>query len=219
MKKRIAAAAAAIVCCLGLNACGSAAQTYTDYVQAVMECTYQGNADAYRKLTKASESEANGIYEEEIRYLSEQLCHQATVDRTALDAETAAGFDTLARTLLGKVKYSTSNAVKAGEYYQITITAEPLTVFDVTIADLETSYKDKFAKAFYEETPGTDSYAALEGAWGSCVLDIYNDHLDEVGNGDAQTLTTVLYVNQDGHYTVAEQDWKRIDDLLFGLAE
>ena len=217
MKRKLTLLITACICCLSLNACGHAAQTYTEYVQAVMDCTYQGNADAYRKLTNASEADAQSIHQEAVRYLSDQLCHQATVDRNALDEQTAAGFDTLAETLVGKVKYSASGAVKAGDLYQITITAEPLNIWALSLGDLEASYKNDFAKAFYKETPGTDSYISLEGVWGSRALEIYNAHLDEVAGSEAQSLTTVMYANSDGHYTLSEQDWRRIDELVFGL--
>lgn len=218
MKRKFTILAAACICCLSLTACGHAAQTYTEYVQAVMDCTYQGNAAAYCKLTNASEADAQSIHQEAVRYLSDQLCHQATVDRNALDAETSAGFDALAETLVGKVKYSASDAVRAGDFYQITITAEPLNIWQLSLGDLEASYKNDFSKAFYKETPGTDSYLSLEGVWGSRALEIYNAHLDEVSNSEAQSLTTVMYVNSDGHYTLSQQDWRRIDSLVFGLA-
>ena len=219
MKHRIAALAAAGVLCLSLVGCGHAGKTYSEYVQAVMDCTYRGNADAYRSLTKASESAAQELRKEEIAYLSNQLCHQATVDRSLLNVETAAGYDALAEALLGKVKYSASDAVKAGELYQITITAEPLTIWDVALPNLENAYSSGFAKAFYSETAGTDSYKALEAAWGEKALEIYNAHLEEVGNGDAKTLTTILYANSDGHYTVSQDTWRQIDDLVFGISE
>lgn len=218
MKRRFAALAAGVLC-LSFAACGHAGQTYSEYVQAVMDCTYQGNTSAYRKLTKASESAAQELRQEEIAYLSSQLCHQATVDRSVLDAETAAGFDALAQSLIGKVKCSASDAVKAGELYQITITAEPLTIWDVTLPELESAYKDGFAKAFYSETPGTDSYNALEAAWGEKALEIYNAHLDEIGNGESKTLTTVLYADSEGHYTFSQDTWRRIDDLVYGISE
>ena len=148
MKHRIFAAAAACILCLGLTGCGHAAKTYTDYVQAVMDCTYHGDTKDYKSITKASETDAEAVHQEAVTYLSEQLCYQATVDRTALDAETLKGYDDLAASLIGKAKYSVSNAVKAGELYQITITAEPLTIFDVALSELESCLQGQVCQGF-----------------------------------------------------------------------
>ena len=90
MKKRLAAGIAACVLSISLSACGNAAGTYTEYVQAVMECTYHGNSDAYRQLTKSSDAEAQAVHQDEIRYVHEQLCHQASVDSSVISSETAA---------------------------------------------------------------------------------------------------------------------------------
>ena len=219
MKHRIFAAAAACILCLGLTGCGHAAKTYTDYVQAVMDCTYHGDTKDYKSITKASETDAESVHQEAVTYLSEQLCYQATVDRTALDAETLKGYDDLAASLIGKAKYSVSNAVKAGELYQITITAEPLDLWDLSIGELESTYKDKYAKAFYNETPGTDSYKDLEAAWGAQALEIYNAHADAVANKEPQTITTALYADSSGHYTMSQKEWRHIDELVFGIPQ
>ncbi len=217
MKHRIAAAVC--ILCLALTGCGHAAQTYTEYVQAVMDCTYQGNSQAYRSLTKASETDADAVHQEAVTYLSEQLCHQATVDRGSLSAETVAGYDALAANLIGKAKYSASNAVKAGELYQITITAEPLNIWDLVLSDMEKAYTSGFSKAFYSETPGTDAYTALEASWGEKALEIYNAHLEEVSNKEAQTMTTVIYADSSGHYTISQDSWRQMDNLVFGITE
>ena len=219
MKHRMIAAAAACILCLGLSGCGHAAQTYTDYVRAVLDCTYLGDSTEYKNLTKSSETDAEAVHQEAVIYLSEQLCYQATVDRTALDADTLKGYDDLAASLIGKVKYSAADAVKAGELYQVTITAEPLDLWDITIGDLETCYKDKYAKAFYDEIPGTDSYKDLEATWGSQALEIYQAHADAVTNKEPQSITTVLYVDSNGHYTMSQNEWRHIDELVFGLTK
>ena len=198
MKHRIIAAAAACILCLGLTGCGHAAKTYTDYVQAVMDCTYHGDTKDYKSITKASETDAEAVHQ---------------------DAETLKGYDDLAASLIGKAKYTVSNAVKAGELYQITITAEPLDLWDLSIGELESTYKDKYAKAFYNETPGTDAYKDLEAAWGTQALEIYNAHADAVANKEPQTITTALYADSSGHYTMSQNEWRHIDELVFGISQ
>ena len=183
MKHRIIAAAAACILCLGLTGCGHAAKTYTDYVQAVMDCTYHGDTKDYKSITKASETDAEAVHQEAVTYLSEQLCYQA------------------------------------GELYQITITAEPLDLWDLSIGELESTYKDKYAKAFYNETPGTDAYKDLEAAWGTQALEIYNAHADAVANKEPQTITTALYADSSGHYTMSQNEWRHIDELVFGISQ
>ena len=219
MKKRLAAGIAACVLCIGLSACGNAAGTYTEYVNSVMECTYQGNSDAYRRLTKSSDADAQAVRQDEIRYVHEQLCHQASVDSSALSAETAAGFDALAENLLGKVQYSTEDAVRAGKRYQITITASPLDLFTLAIPDMESAYRSDFSKKFYEVSDGSDAKTALEAEWGARALEIYNSHLEEVGYLDPQSVTVYVTLDADKHYSVSAKEWQKVDALLFGLAK
>lgn len=219
MKWNRITAAAALTLCMGLAGCGHAAQTYTDYVETVMDCTYRGETDGYCRITKASAEDAAAVHQEALTYLSEQLCYQATVERDLLDEETRQGYDALAASLMEKVKYTASDAVKAGDLYQVTVTAEPLDVWDICLGDLEASYKDKYAKAFYEETPGTDDCNELEAAWGAEALKIYQAHADAVTNKEPQAMTTVLYAGADGHYTISQETWRQVDDLVFGIKE
>ena len=219
MRKKLAALAAAFVLCLAGTACGNAAKTYTDYVQAVMDCTYLGQDVTYRKLTKSADAEVQALIDDENRYLCSQLCHQASVDSAKLSPETAESYTQLADTLRSKVKYSVADAVSSGNTYQVTITAEPLDLFIVSVPDMETAYRKEFSEKFYKASEGTPQYDKLEADWGARALEIYQSHAETVGCLEAQSITVSIRADADGHYNISSADWQKIDQLLFGLAK
>lgn len=148
MKNYCKLTAVAAAGCLLLTGCGSSAKTYTDYVQAVLDCTYTGEAAKYMELTESTEEEAAAVYTDERDYVALLICSQMAVERDYLDEETLAGYDTLAENVLSKVKYTVEPAVKSGSTYHVTVTAEPIDFWDLTLEEVENLYNNDFVERF-----------------------------------------------------------------------
>ena len=109
MSRRLTALFFAVALCLTLFGCGSAGQAYTDYVQAVMDCSYHGDTTQYMAFTGCNETDAQQVHTDEMlaekirasvlsvleneefdlyERVSESLALAASEDETSPDAET-----------------------------------------------------------------------------------------------------------------------------------
>lgn len=220
MKNYSKLTAVAVAGCLLLTGCGSSAKTYTDYVQAVLDCTYTGNGAKYMELTDSTEEEAAEVYADEKEYVALLICSQMAVERDYLTDATLAGYDTLAETVLSKVKYTVEPAVKSGSTYHVTVVAEPIDFWDITIDEVEALYDNDFTERFTvaAEEGDDDAYDALEAEWGVKVLEILNSHVNGIGYKDAVNTIVEITVDDDGRYGITDKNWVDIDDLLLDVA-
>ena len=211
-------AALMLVMCLALTGCGNAGHNYTDYVRAVMDCTYYDDTAAYMTFTGTTAETAQAVYADETAVFSAQLRYHATVKDEYIDEETAQGFDALAQELMRKVRYRIDPAVRAGDSYRITITAEPLDFWALVLPELRKAYSKDFSERFYKAQEGSAAQAALEAEWGARALEVLRSHTEEVGYLEPQSTTVDITVDADGHYVVAERDWAKIDALMMDLS-
>ena len=219
MSRRLTALFFAVALCLTLFGCGSAGQAYTDYVQAVMDCSYHGDTTQYMAFTGCNETDAQQVHTAEIAYVTSLLCYKATVKEECLDEETAAGYRALAGELLSRVKYRIEPAMRSGSGYHVTIAAAPLDYWEKPAEMLQKIYSKNFAKRFYQAPPDSDELAQVEADWGKRALRVLNDAVEKVDYQDAQSTIVEITVDAQGHYGISEQNWHVVDRLLLGLEE
>ncbi len=217
MKHQLTAFAAAGALCLTMTACGNAAQTYTDYVQSVMDCTYQGKFDTYMELTDATTEEAQAVYDDEVEYISQLMRYNAAVEDDYVDESVIQGFDDLAVELMGKLQYTVEPAVRSGDTYHITISAQPVDFWDSAMEELEDLYDEFFSERFYTVAPESAEYEALEQEWGERALVIVEGHVAHTGYKDAQSVIVQINSDDDGNYGIDDKYWLDIDDILLDM--
>ena len=214
---RTLTAAAVLLCTLSLTGCGNKAQTYTDYVQAVMDCTYRNDSAKYIELTEASAEDAQAVYDDEIEYISSLLRYNAAVEADYVNEGTITGFDGLARTLAGKVKYTVDPAVQSGDTYHITLHAEPVDFWDSAIEQLSDVYENEFSEHFYSVAADSKEYEALEQQWAIRALDVLTEAVEQTGYKEEQSIIVEITVDEDGNYGIDDKNWMDIDDLLLDM--
>lgn len=207
---------AVLLLCL-LTGCGGASQSYRDYVDAVLLCTYRGETAAYLQLTGAEESAAQAIHDAEIAHVADMLCYQATVDPAHINADTRTGFEGLAKTLMGRFRYQTTQANFDGTAYRVTVSASPTDFWTQALPALERVYKQDFAERFYKAPADSQELFFLEAEWGERVLTVLTPYIEEISYGEPETVTVFVRVDENGRYTVSAQDWEQIDRVLLGL--
>ena len=216
--RTLPALAIALACPLCLTSCGNAAQTYTDYVQAVMDCTYHGDTAKYTELTDASAEDAQAVYDDEIEYISSLLRYHAAVEDDYVNDGTITGYDGLARTLAGKLHYTIEPAVRSGDKYHITVTAEPVDFWEGAVDKLADIYESEFSEHFYTVAADSEEYKALEQQWSIRALDVLTEAIEQTGYKDAESIIVEITVDEDGNYGITDKNWMDIDDLLLDMA-
>lgn len=206
--------AVCLLCC----GCGSSAETYTAYVQAVLDCTYKGETDAYREMTHAYDKEAEGLYWQETVYIAELICNQMAVEYDSLSESTKRGYEALARKLQNKLSYRVESVVLIGDAYQVTITVEPTDFWDLCIDDVEQLYSSEFSERFGRAAGQEEKLAVIEGIWGAKVLEILNSHIDEAGYQAPETMQFTIRTDKEGIYNVRSKDWMDLDDRMLDIA-
>lgn len=216
MKKQIAVLAAATVMCGSLTACSNTAKTYTNYVQAVLDCTYRGETEEYINLTGSTDEDATAVYDDEVDYFTALLCYQMAVETDYISDETYAGYTALSKDILNKTQYTVEKAVKSGSAYHITIVTEPIDFWDITYDAVESYYTDEMADKFSAATTD-EEIAELEEEYAEGVLDILSGYVSQIGYKDAVNKIVEITVDDDGYYGISDQDWYDIDDLLLDM--
>ncbi len=215
MRKQIAAAAAAVMLTASLTGCGSAAKTYTEYVQAVMDCTYFGTTEKYMELTDSTQEEADAVYQDEIDYVTELICYQLSVETDYITEGTYTGYEALAKDLLSKVKYTVEDAVKSGSSYHVTVVTEPVDFWESCTDEVEDFYTNEFAEKY--ESATEDQLDALEEEYAVKVLEIISPYIQQTGYKDPVNKIVEITVDDDGTYGISDQEWLDIDDLLLDM--
>lgn len=216
---RAAGVLAAVLAVLMLlfSGCGSAAATYTEYVQAVMDCTYYGKTDEYIRLTGVTEAEALALHETQVQRTAKLICTQMTVKPEMLSETTMEGYTALSERLLEQVQYTVNPAVKAMDCYQISIISEPLDLWKAALRDVERLYSRKFAEQFAKAEDNPLRLSRLEKEWGREVLEILSEHAQEAGHQEPVSTIIRLTADENGRCSVSEGSWLYIDNLLLDI--
>lgn len=212
--KRLAALLTALVLCF--SGC-AAADTYTQYVQAVMDCTYYGCTEDYIRLTGVSDEEALVLHETELERMTELICHHMSVKPEVLSEQTLEGYRSLAETLLEKVHFTVQSAVRSEGAYQISVTCEPLDFWEISLEDVQQLYVRSFSERFAKAEDNEMRLARLEAEWSRGVLEILDGYAEETGYREPVSTIIPISVNADGRYTVSETSWNYLDCLLLGI--
>lgn len=215
MKKASVIAAAAVMA-VSLTGCGSSAKTYTEYVQAVLDCTYFNQTAKYMELTEATSDEAAAVYQDEIEYVAELLCYNLAVEVDYVNEGVMTGYEKLAADLIKKVKYTVDDAVKSGDAYHITVNCEPIDYWDAVYEETEAFYSGEFGEK-YEAAATEQELEALENEYAMEVLEIASSHVASITYKEPVKKIVEITVDEDGLYGIADQDWLDIDDLLLDM--
>lgn len=216
MKKKAIAFAAAILMGSNLVGCISAKKTYTDYVQAVMDCSYFCETEKYMEMTDSTQEEAEAVYQDEIDYVTELICVNNLVEMDYVSEETMEGYAALAKDIVSKVKYTVHEAEKSGDSYHITIEIQPIDFWEITYDPIQ-EYCDTVYNVKIEEITTEEELAALEQEYAEGVLEILSGYTSQIGYKEATNKIVEITVDEDGMYGITEQDWLDIDDLLLDM--
>ncbi len=200
-----------------LTGCGSAANTYTQYVQSVLDCTYRNATDDYLQLTGVTQTEADTIYTTEVERTAQLICTKMDVKYDMLTEKTKSGYTELAVTLLGKVRYTVQPAVRTEGHYQVSIVSEPIDLWEQSLGDVEAAYVDEFAEDFAKAEGSEMRQSWLEKKWGTTVLHILNEHMDTLGYQDPVGVIIQINADEEGRYTISANSWTYLDAVLLDV--
>lgn len=222
MKKLTAMLAAATLLCTSLTGCFfNPTKTYSEYIQAVLDCDYFCITDKYMELTDSTPEEAEDCYYGQVEYVTWLICEYKGVVIDYLSDDTYAGYEDLAMRVMEQASYSVEPAVKSGSTYHVTVYVDPMDFMSITYDAVDELYYTEFADRFdamYDLDEDDPAYIALEDEYGQRVLDVLNDYVDQIGYGSTQSMIVEI-TEDDGLYGISDKNWMDLDDLILGIDE
>ena len=221
MKKRLPALVLLLVLVLSLTACGgdTKAKKYTEYVEAVMNCSYKGQFDAYTKSRglKDDNKEAKEVNESTAEFYAYQLMNYTEVEYESVDDSVVEAFIELAKKALQKTRYQVEKAEKAGKVYHVTVKIDPIDFNDILIEPA------KGVAAVYNE--GVDALSedaseeqllALENEYGLNMAAALMPVVDQIGYKETKTRIVEIQEDKDA-FGLSDEDWEEIDNIVVDM--
>lgn len=229
MKKRFLAVVLTLAMVLSFAACGNSsnvtAKKYTQYVEAVMECSYLGEFDNYMKICDATKQESQDVYDNTMEYYAYYLMYYNDVDYEVISQATIDRFVDIAEKVYAKAKYTVNQAEKTSDskVYHVTIEIEPTDFNDITY-DPVYEYIHEVYNPQFENMSDEEYYAITDEQWvqyeeiyANAVADILEEYIDQIGYKTKKTKIVEISVDSNGNYGVDDEDWYEIDDYIVDI--
>lgn len=209
----------AVMLCLSgvmlVTGCGFAGVTYQNYVQAVLDCSYHENFQAYCDLTDHTIQEAEQLFQDEKTALSTRIRNYYGVKSDFISEEMTAQYDELAGEILNRTKYTIREVNRTGDAYQVTLILSPVDFWERTAPAVESYYENDFTPK-YTRAKTQQKADMLEEVYARQVLRILERSLEEL---DYITPVQYDFIIGTGENSVRGTTWQEIDGILLGYAE
>lgn len=209
-KVRITVILVCLLWVLHLTGCGFAGVTYQDYVQAVLDCSYHNEWQAYHDMTICTIPEAAALFDIEKTALSERIRNYYGVKSDMIAEKTIQQYDELAEEILMKTKYTVRDVRKTEEAYQVTLIISPIDFWEQSEPEVKNYYENIFTPK-YTQAPTQIHADRLEEVY---ARQVYNILRQCVKNLDYQTPVQYDFTIGAGEYSVTGDIWQEISALL-----
>lgn len=225
MKRKLSLIMAAILVVLAFTACdgksGSKAEAarYTNYIEAIMDCSYRGELNRYTEVVDATEAEAEEVYYSTVEYYAYELMAYNEVAYDYVSEDLFNQYVELAKRVMAKAKYNVNEATKVEDDYQVKVEIYPIDFNDITTEEIE-NYIDEFNKMLegIDTTQLTEEQIIeYEEMYGQNVLSILEKYEDQIGYKDVVSKVVIIEVDEDGYYGISDEDWYDIDDYVVDM--
>ncbi|MDE6088533.1 MAG: hypothetical protein K2G25_09130 [Oscillospiraceae bacterium] len=195
--------------------CSFAGMTYQNYVQAVLDCSYHQNYQAYCDMTGHATLEAEALFAQEETSLSMRIRNYYGIRSDLISDEMIAQYNDLARQILKQTKYTIREVNRTGDVYQVTLILSPVDFWERTAPEIENYYENDFTPK-YSRAKTQQKADMLEEVYARQVLRILEQSLEEL---DYLTPVQYDFIIGTGEYSVRGTTWQEIDGILLGYAE
>ncbi|MDO5784099.1 MAG: hypothetical protein Q4P20_03430 [Eubacteriales bacterium] len=196
----------AVMVCAGLllAACGPSFDA-SGYVKAALDSTVHGESAEYVKIVDITAEEAQQEYDDVLDSMVEEI------SSLGLSDELNSKYRTLFADLLKQTDYTVLEATKTEDSYEVPVEIKPITnVFNGLMDDVETKMTE-YSSEILNGNMDVPSEEEITEYAGQMVYDLLAERVANIEYGDAQTVTVTVEPDDDGVYSVPEDD---IEDLV-----
>lgn len=185
--KNLAALLLAVLLAFGCAGCSAVSDMLAvTLVEGNLDAIYRNETtENYLKLVSSTEEEIEEMYLEGLEASAEVFAYYFDIDY--LTDELESELEDLYKTLFLKAKYTVGDASKVNDNtYAVSVTIEPLNIFELVIEDYEAlldtfnaKYADVDAESLTEE-----QYMEIDADYAAMVMELVNSKLPEAGYSD-----------------------------------
>ncbi|MDE7366606.1 MAG: hypothetical protein K2N24_04555 [Lachnospiraceae bacterium] len=212
--KKTAVILLAVLIIISLTGCslmGNSKKTYANYVQSLLDVNYKADFTNYMKITNSTQEEAQTVYDDGLNYLADALMVAYGINDVE-GSDIKSQFVELAKEIYSHASYEIEGVTKTDGVYQVSVNIQPIDILLITYDDVVTYIEDmnqRVTNGFYNDYE-LDAYE-IEYAQG--IIDILNDSLPNVGNGETVTVTVTILDN-DEYYYISDADFLALDKAI-----
>lgn len=214
--KKMAVLLTALLVIVNLTGCGALSDLIrsgfdaSGYIQGILDCTYKAEYEQYKKLTDATDEEAEAAYESGIEAEAQTFMTWLGVDTDLVSDETVDAIKELYRQVYQKSSYEVKDAVKADTSYLVEVVIDPIDIFHLAWQDLN-DFADEFNTRYENGEFDTYTPEEYEKEYDDGILEICNSYIDQCGYLDPVTVTVTVYPDENGLYGISDDDFASLD--------
>ena len=219
MKKLVSLLLAALLLC-SLAACGSSKKSFEEdlatLVQGNLDELYKGQfSEDYLKLLGATEDARRQVYEDNLNTNAEYFAR--SYDIVYLTDEIRSQLIDFYRELYSHASYTVGEVSQLDDNtYMVSVQIQPMDLFQ----QMDQAWEEWMAP-FYAAHSSVDWNAlsesdskSLDAEWAGYVLGLAQEKLAGLGYLEAENLAVQVTKNEDGAWSISENDIYTIDELI-----
>jgi hypothetical protein len=226
MKMGKRAAALALALAMGLCGCKNTTGNLSKfdaaaYVDGMIKALYLGQYEqSYLDLVGIDEDEAKADYDDSIETEVEYFLYRYDIDYPTDELEDE--LKELYKQIYSYTKYEVVSAAQQEDgSFSVKVNVEP-----INICQLAESAWDKTMEPFFDKYSSDDlnamtdaEFEEVDQEWARLIVDLYWDKMEEIGNEDVRSISLTLEKDGEGYYSLNEDDFYRLDDMLIDYAD
>ena len=227
MKKHFAALTAGLLT-LTLAACGGGGLTTFDataYIQGLMDETYLGKfSEEYMESVDIDLEEAEATYRTSLEVEFQYLADAFELDQDYLSEEVYEDALDMIADLYQNARYEVKPATKTEKGFAVEVVVQPYDLVAVIYEEYMEDYGKDFNEKYSDYT--TEMIQAMSDAdyeafltkyendWASGIIQLFRDHAAEGGYLDAESIIVQFAPDDDGLYSISDNDFANLDSLI-----
>lgn len=213
-RKKFAASLLVLLSIVSLTGCslfGNSKKTYANYVQSLLDVNYKAEFTDYMNITGATQEESQTVYDDGLNYLAEALMVAYGVNDVE-GSDIKSQFVELAKNIYSHASYEITEVTKTDGVYQVTVTIYPIDILLITYDDVVAYIEDMNQRVTAGEYNDyeLDDY---ETEYAQGIIDILNEAIPNIGNGEGVTVTVTILDNEE-YYYISDADFLALDKAI-----
>ncbi|MBO5237364.1 MAG: hypothetical protein J6B50_01125 [Lachnospiraceae bacterium] len=213
-RKKFAASLLALLIIVSLTGCslfGNSKKTYANYVQSLLDVNYKAEFTDYMNITGTTQEEAQAVYDDGLNYLAEALMVAYGVNDVE-GSDIKSQFVELAKNIYSHASYEITEVTKTDGVYQVAVTIYPIDILLITYDDVVAYIEDMNQRVTAGEYNDyeLDDY---ETEYAQGIIDILNEAIPNIGNGEGVTVTVTILDNEE-YYYISDADFLALDKAI-----